>query len=46
VRVPAGVDGRALRNLLLTKHGLLVRECGNKLGSDHQHLRIAAQPRD
>jgi histidinol-phosphate/aromatic aminotransferase/cobyric acid decarboxylase-like protein len=46
VRVPAGVDGRELRNVLLTEHGLLVRECGNKLGSDDRHFRIAARPRD
>lgn len=46
VRVPVGVDGRALRNVLLTEYGMLVRECGNKLGSDHQHFRIAARPRD
>jgi histidinol-phosphate/aromatic aminotransferase/cobyric acid decarboxylase-like protein len=46
VRMPAGVDGRALRNTLLVEHGLLVRECGNKLGSDHQHFRFAARPRD
>jgi histidinol-phosphate/aromatic aminotransferase/cobyric acid decarboxylase-like protein len=25
---------------------MLVRECGNKVGSDRNHLRVAARPRD
>jgi histidinol-phosphate/aromatic aminotransferase/cobyric acid decarboxylase-like protein len=45
-RMPEGVDGRALRDALLVEHGLLVRECSNKLGSDHQHFRFAVRPRD
>jgi histidinol-phosphate/aromatic aminotransferase/cobyric acid decarboxylase-like protein len=45
-RVPEGVDGPALRNALLADQGLLVRECGNKLGSDCQHFRFAVRPRD
>jgi histidinol-phosphate/aromatic aminotransferase/cobyric acid decarboxylase-like protein len=46
VRAPTCVDGRALRNELLVEHGLLVRECGNNLGSDRRHFRFAARPRD
>ncbi len=45
VRLPHGVEGVALRNHLLTEHGCFIRECGNKLGSDSQHFRIAARPR-
>jgi histidinol-phosphate/aromatic aminotransferase/cobyric acid decarboxylase-like protein len=36
----------ALRNRLLCEHGCLIRECGNKLGSDSRHYRIAARPRE
>jgi histidinol-phosphate/aromatic aminotransferase/cobyric acid decarboxylase-like protein len=45
-RVPGAVDGVALRNRMLTQHGCLVRECGNKLGADSRDFRIAARPRD
>jgi histidinol-phosphate/aromatic aminotransferase/cobyric acid decarboxylase-like protein len=44
VRMPAGIDGVSLRNHLLVEHGCLLRECGNKLGSDSRHFRIAARP--
>jgi histidinol-phosphate/aromatic aminotransferase/cobyric acid decarboxylase-like protein len=44
VRVPDEVDGVGLRNRLLTEYGCFVRECGNKLGSDHHYFRIAARP--
>jgi threonine-phosphate decarboxylase len=43
-RVPDRVSGVELRNALLTEHGLLTRECGNKVGSDSQHFRVAARP--
>jgi histidinol-phosphate/aromatic aminotransferase/cobyric acid decarboxylase-like protein len=46
LRVPAEIDGTELRNGLLTEHGMLVRECGNKVGSDRSHFRVAARPRD
>jgi histidinol-phosphate/aromatic aminotransferase/cobyric acid decarboxylase-like protein len=36
----------ALRDRLLCEHGCLIRECGNKLGSDSRHFRIAARPRE
>jgi len=44
VQMPEGIDGVALRNRLLCEHGCLIRECGNKLGSDSRHFRIAARP--
>jgi histidinol-phosphate/aromatic aminotransferase/cobyric acid decarboxylase-like protein len=44
VRVNDEVDGVELRNRLLVDHGCLVRECGNKVGSSSQFLRIAARP--
>jgi histidinol-phosphate/aromatic aminotransferase/cobyric acid decarboxylase-like protein len=44
VRVGGG-EGIALRNELLTEHGVFVKECGAKLGADHQNFRIAARPR-
>ena len=46
LRMPSGIDGVALRNRLLCEHGCLIRECGNKEGSDSSHFRIAARPRD
>jgi histidinol-phosphate/aromatic aminotransferase/cobyric acid decarboxylase-like protein len=44
VRVSDDVDGIELRNRLLVDHGCLVRECGNKVGSSSQFLRIASRP--
>lgn len=46
VRIPASMDGIALRNWLLCEYGYLVRECGNKLGSDSSYFRIASRPAD
>ncbi len=44
VRLAAGLDGVELRNRLLTRHGCLVRECGNKVGSGPEYLRLACRP--
>lgn len=46
VELPEGVPGKALRNRLLKHHGLMVRECSNKLGSSEQYLRLAVQGRE
>lgn len=46
VELPEGVPGKALRNRLLKHHGLMVRECSNKLGSSEQYLRLAVQCRE
>ncbi|TDF47811.1 histidinol-phosphate aminotransferase family protein [Streptomyces sp. WAC05374] len=44
VRLPLGVDGAALRDRLLTEHRILVRECGNKVGSSSRFLRLVVRP--
>lgn len=44
VRLPDGVDGAVLRDRLLTEHGILVRECGNKIGSSSRFLRLVVRP--
>jgi histidinol-phosphate/aromatic aminotransferase/cobyric acid decarboxylase-like protein len=46
VRLPRGVDGVAVRNRVLCQHGCLIRECGNKVGSDRGYLRLAVRPAD
>jgi threonine-phosphate decarboxylase len=37
-------SGRELRDALLQRHGLLIRECSNKLGACEQFLRLAVLP--
>lgn len=39
--LPPGVSGRRVRDALLERHGLVVRECGNKVGSTEAYLRLA-----
>jgi len=34
-----------LRDQLLRNHGLMVRECSNKIGASEQYLRLAVQTR-
>jgi threonine-phosphate decarboxylase len=41
--LPPGVSGRQVRDALLQKHGLFVRECSNKLGSSETFLRIVVR---
>ena len=43
VELPEGTSGRKLRDRLLENHGLMVRECSNKIGSSEQYLRVAVQ---
>lgn len=45
VALPDGVSGRMLRDRLLKNHGLMVRECSNKMGAGEQYLRLAVQTR-
>ncbi len=45
VELPEGVPGKVLRDRLLKHHGLMVRECSNKIGSSEQYLRLAVQSR-
>ncbi|MBP2473284.1 histidinol-phosphate/aromatic aminotransferase/cobyric acid decarboxylase-like protein [Crossiella equi] len=44
VRLPPGVNGAELRDYLLAQHGVLVRECGNKLGMSSDFLRLVVRP--
>ncbi|MBO1333039.1 histidinol-phosphate transaminase [Streptomyces sp. VRA16 Mangrove soil] len=44
VRLPDGIDGARLRDHLLERHGVLVRECGNKIGSSSSFLRLVVRP--
>lgn len=43
VKLPGGTDGSWVRDQLLSQHGVLVRECGNKLGSSSQFMRLAVR---
>ncbi|HSE32019.1 MAG TPA: aminotransferase class I/II-fold pyridoxal phosphate-dependent enzyme [Pyrinomonadaceae bacterium] len=43
VELPASVSGKELRDRLLVKHGVMARECSNKIGSSEQYLRLAVQ---
>ena len=45
VELPDGVSGRTVRDQLLKHHGLMVRECSNKIGASEQYLRLAVQTR-
>ncbi len=44
-RIPAHMDGIALRNRLASADKLFVRECGNKIGSCPTFFRVAARPK-
>lgn len=43
VELADGMSGRTLRDRLLRNHGLMVRECSNKIGASEQYLRFAVQ---
>ncbi|MBK3523515.1 aminotransferase class I/II-fold pyridoxal phosphate-dependent enzyme [Streptomyces sp. MBT70] len=44
VRLPVGAEGTVVRDRLLTGHRLLVRDCGDKIGSSSRFLRLAVRP--
>ncbi|MEU6492025.1 histidinol-phosphate transaminase [Streptomyces sp. NPDC046984] len=44
VRLPLGAEGTVVRDRLLTEHRILVRECGNKIGSSSRFLRLVVRP--
>ena len=44
VKLPDGVDGVQLRDYMFAEHGVFIRECGNKLGSSSQFLRLVVRP--
>lgn len=46
VELPPHVPGRKLRDRLLERYGLMVRECNNKIGSSEQYLRLAVQTKE
>jgi threonine-phosphate decarboxylase len=43
VELPPFISGKQLRDRLLVKHGIMVRECSNKIGSSEHYLRLAVQ---
>jgi threonine-phosphate decarboxylase len=45
-QIPRRIDGVELRNRLATRHGIFVRECGNKIGSCRSFFRVAARPKE
>jgi histidinol-phosphate/aromatic aminotransferase/cobyric acid decarboxylase-like protein len=44
VKVPPGWIGTELRDHLISRHGVYVRECGNKLGMTSQFIRLVVRP--
>ncbi len=44
VKLGPGVDGTALRDHLVNRHQVLIRECGNKLGMSNQFVRLVVRP--
>jgi len=46
VELPPNVPGRKLRDRLLEKYGLMVRDCSNKIGSSERYMRLAVQTRE
>ncbi|ALG07869.1 aminotransferase [Kibdelosporangium phytohabitans] len=44
VKLAHGTDGMALRDYLLQRHQVFIRECGNKLGMDSRFVRLVVRP--
>jgi histidinol-phosphate/aromatic aminotransferase/cobyric acid decarboxylase-like protein len=44
VKLAPGVDGTDLRDHLINRHQVFIRECGNKLGMSSQFLRFVVRP--
>ncbi|MGW2210381.1 pyridoxal phosphate-dependent aminotransferase [Streptomyces sp. NPDC001781] len=44
VRLPVGAEGTVVQDRLLTEHRILVRECGDTIGSSSRFLRLAVRP--
>ena len=44
VKLGAGVDGTDLRDHLIGRHQVFIRECGNKLGMSNQFVRLVVRP--
>jgi histidinol-phosphate/aromatic aminotransferase/cobyric acid decarboxylase-like protein len=46
VKLGAGVDGTDLRDHLIDRHQVFIRECGNKLGMSNQFVRLVVRPQE
>jgi hypothetical protein len=46
VKLPVGWHGVELRDYLISRHGVYIRECGNKLGMSSQFVRLVVRPQD
>jgi histidinol-phosphate/aromatic aminotransferase/cobyric acid decarboxylase-like protein len=44
VKLGGGMDGRELRDHLLSRHQVFIRECGNKLGMNSRFARLVVRP--
>ncbi len=44
VKLAPGLDGVALRDHLLSRHQVFIRECGNKLGMSSDFVRLVVRP--
>jgi histidinol-phosphate/aromatic aminotransferase/cobyric acid decarboxylase-like protein len=44
VKLSPEIDGMALRDHLLTRHQVFIRECGNKLGMSSDFVRLVVRP--
>ncbi len=42
-KLPEGMSGKRVRDILLEEHGLFVRECSNKVGSTENYLRCVVR---
>jgi threonine-phosphate decarboxylase len=45
IELPSEISGKALRNDLLRRHSIFVRECSNKVGSSESFLRLVVRRR-
>ncbi|QKW27374.1 aminotransferase class I/II-fold pyridoxal phosphate-dependent enzyme [Streptomyces seoulensis] len=44
VRLPVGAEGTVVRDRLLAEHRVLVRACGDQIGSSSRFLRLVVRP--
>ncbi|HEV2783074.1 MAG TPA: histidinol-phosphate transaminase [Actinophytocola sp.] len=44
VKLSAAIDGTELRDYLISRHQLFIRECGNKLGMSNRFVRLVVRP--
>jgi histidinol-phosphate/aromatic aminotransferase/cobyric acid decarboxylase-like protein len=44
VKLGPGLDGTALRDHLISRHQVFIRECGNKLGMSNHFVRLVVRP--